>query len=77
VEPENSCLNGFYKPLHIKNAPAFDRQFPLKTSDRNGYRRLEFDKGFFISCFHVDSAKRCPNTNLAIIVFPSLSIGFF
>lgn len=75
VESENYCLNGFYKPLHIKNPSAFENQIGLQTSCRNGNGGLPVEKGFLTNCFYVNSSTRCRNTKAAMIIFPKYERG--
>ncbi len=79
VASEDFCLNGFYKPLHIKNAIAFNQQIALKESFQNAVNRggfkLPVRNGFLTNCFHVDPEKRHQNRQATVIIFPKYKSG--
>lgn len=79
VKSENYCLNGFYKPLHIKNPDAFKNQIASKASCGNptdpGCISMPVAKGFLTNHFHVNHVKRHQSTKAAILIFPKYERG--
>ncbi len=79
VEPDNWCLSGFYKPLHIKNKDAFNYQIPLnllrKHSIDPSSSSLPVAKGFLTNCFYVNSVKQAQRKQVSIIIFPKYEGG--
>jgi hypothetical protein len=74
VESETFCLNGFYKPLHIKNPNIFKQDIcseePCESPTTPGYGSMRVDKGVLIDSVTLNPGKRCRSTKAAIIIFP-------